>query len=119
MQQPEFPAWRGKRVLAVDDEPRNLDLIEVVLEGRGCQVLRSYGGAEALEAYDREGPDLLLLDLMMPEVSGFDVLERTRERRMSDEVPVIVVTAAGDRSARLRSFDLGATEFLDKPIDRA
>lgn len=106
-------------ILAVDDESRNLDLLEVLLESTGHRVKRAEGGREALELYERETPDLVLLDLMMPDVNGFAVLERLRAAREAHPVPVIVVTAGGDRDSRLRAFDLGADEFLDKPIDRA
>lgn len=106
-------------ILAVDDEPRNLDLLEVLLESTGHRIVRAEGGARALELYEAERPDLVLLDLMMPQVNGFAVLERLREAREANPVPVIVVTAGGDRDSRLRAFDLGADEFLDKPIDRA
>lgn len=109
----------SRLILAVDDEPRNLDLLEVLLESTCHRVQRAGGGVEALERYHRETPDLVLLDLMMPDVNGFAVLERLREVREAHPVPVIVVTAGGDRDSRLRAFDLGADEFLDKPIDRA
>jgi two-component system, sensor histidine kinase and response regulator len=107
------------RILIVDDESRNLDLLEVLLETCGADVQRASGGAEALELYAREAPNLVLLDLMMPKVNGFEVLEHLRGVRAERPVPVIVVTAGGDRDSRLRAFDLGADEFLDKPIDRA
>lgn len=126
---PDFPRpavlvfWMApqapSRLLIVDDEPRNLDLLEVLLEPSGVQIQRAGGGAEALELYARAEPDLVLLDLMMPRVNGFDVLAQLRGVRAERPVPVIVVTAGGDRDSRLRAFDLGADEFLDKPIDRA
>lgn len=108
-----------KLVLIVDDEPRNLDLIEVLLEPSGYRIRRAPGGAEAIELYGAERPDLVILDLMMPGTNGFEVLKSLRAERTVRQVPVIVVTAAGDRDARLRAFDLGADEFLDKPIDRS
>jgi CheY-like chemotaxis protein/anti-sigma regulatory factor (Ser/Thr protein kinase) len=81
------------RVLAVDDEPANLDLIQGLLEPAGFSVLRASGGNEGIEIARFEHPDLILLDLMMPEVTGFDVVESLRADQATRQIPVMVLTA--------------------------
>jgi two-component system sensor histidine kinase/response regulator len=110
---------KGKRVLLVDDEAVNLDLLEAYLEPLGCEVLRANGGAEARARFDADAPDLVLLDVMMPDVDGFEVLRHVRRAQKGPYVPVVLVTAAPERDLRLRGIELGASEFLEKPIDRA
>jgi signal transduction histidine kinase len=109
---------KGKRILLVDDEPVNLDLLEAYLEPVGAQILRAGGGREARACFDEHAPDLVLLDVMMPDVDGFEVLRHIREGRADPHLPVVLVTAAPERDLRLRGIELGATEFLEKPIDR-
>lgn len=97
----------GKTVLVVDDDPGILDLHARVVQshGPGCRVLRACNGQEALDVMERERPDLVLLDLMMPGMSGVEVLEAMRERELTRDVPVIVLTAqtlTGQDMARLQ-----------------
>jgi CheY-like chemotaxis protein len=95
------------RVLVIDDDPKAVELIAVQLQSMGTSVLRAYGGREAIATVRQELPDLIVLDLMMPEVSGFDVVEALREQPDSAHIPIVVVTAkqvtAGDR-ARLNGY---------------
>jgi signal transduction histidine kinase len=107
-----------KTLLLVDDDQQNLELLEAILAPLGHTLLRASGGREALEILGREPVDLLLLDVMMPEVSGFDVLVQLHARPTYRQVPVILITAAGDREHRLQGLELGATEFLEKPVDQ-
>jgi PAS domain S-box-containing protein len=81
------------RVLIVDDDPKAVDLIAVHLEGMAGTVLRAYGGSEGIEAARREVPDLMVLDLLMPEVSGFDVIEALKDDARTARIPVVVVTS--------------------------
>jgi CheY-like chemotaxis protein len=81
------------RVLAVDDEPANLDLIQGLLEPAGFDVLRASGGREGLGIARSQLPDLILLDLMMPEVTGFDVVESLRADQATRQIPIMVLTA--------------------------
>lgn len=87
------PTGNGCRVLIVDDDPKAVDVLAAYLAELGCTVLRAFGGREGIEMARRESPDLLLLDLMMPEVSGFDVVEALREKSETAAIPIIVVTA--------------------------
>jgi CheY-like chemotaxis protein len=81
------------RVLAVDDEQANLDLIQGLLEPAGFSVLRASGGNEGIDIARVERPDLILLDLMMPEVTGFDVVESLRADQSTRQIPIMVLTA--------------------------
>jgi CheY-like chemotaxis protein len=81
------------RVLVVDDEPKAVELIAVRLQGLAATVERAYGGREAIEAVRRERPDLIVLDLMMPEVNGFDVVEALLKQPHTAGIPILVVTA--------------------------
>jgi signal transduction histidine kinase len=104
-----------KRLLLVDDNPRNLTLLELRLQSLGHELVFADGGAAAIEQYDRLTPDLVLLDLMMPDIDGLAVLAHIRAR--DAHVPVILVTAHSERSLRLQGLQAGADEFLEKPID--
>ena len=107
------------RVLLVDDEPRNLTLLEAYLSPLGYELVRAGSGQEALEAFERAPPDLILLDVMMPDLDGIDVLTHVRAHDRMAYVPVILVTGLTEREDRLRGFEAGADEFLEKPVDRA
>ena len=107
------------RVLLVDDEPRNLTLLEAYLSPLGYELVRAGSGQEALEAFERARPDLILLDVMMPDLDGIDVLTHVRAHDRGAYVPVILVTGLTEREDRLRGFEAGADEFLEKPVDRA
>lgn len=107
------------KILLVDDEPRNLLVLEGCLDGLGHRLIRANSGREAIAALDAEPPDLILLDLAMPEIDGIDVLTHVRARTDIPHTPVILITAHAEREHRLRALEAGADEFLEKPIDRA
>ena len=86
-------AEEKKRVLCIEDDPEMIDLIKLILERKGFEVLEAVGGKEGLEVSRREMPDLILLDLMMPEVDGWEVFRRMRADEQLKDIPVIVVTA--------------------------
>jgi signal transduction histidine kinase len=107
------------RLLLVDDEERNLSLLEAYLAPLGCTLTRASGGQEALQAFEKERPDLILLDVVMPDLDGLDVLTHIRASEQGTRVPIILVTGYTEREERLRGFEAGADEFLEKPVDRA
>jgi signal transduction histidine kinase len=109
----------AKRLLLVDDQPRNLALLEVLLRPLGHDLHAADGGRSAIELFEKHPPDLVLLDLVMPEVDGLAVLRHIRRKSSRPHVPVILVTAHSEREHRLRGLEAGADEFLEKPIDRA
>src|SRR6185436_12002520 len=95
------------KVLVVDDDPQAVDLIAVRIQGLVSTVLRAYGGREAIATARRELPDLIVLDLMMPEVSGFDVVEALSQQPDTACIPILVVTAkqiSGDDRAKLNGY---------------
>ena len=112
------PIINGLTVLMIDDEPMLTDVIQAYLEDAGYRQLVAINDpCVALETARRCKPSLILLDLMMPKVSGFEILEQLRADEHLRYVPVIVLTAASDPATKLRALDLGATEFLAKPVD--
>ncbi len=103
-------------ILIVDDDEDLRILARKVLVRAGHRVLEASNGVEGLELIASQSPDLLVLDLVMPEVDGFEVLRRLRSRPSSRPLPVIVLTAHGDEERARSSFELGATDFLAKPF---
>jgi CheY-like chemotaxis protein len=111
-----FPPVEGRtlKVLVADDDPNAVELIAVRLRDLATIVLRAYGGAEAIEAARRELPDLIVLDLMMPEVSGFDVVEALQSDRTTCRIPVLVVTAKPITAEDRVKLDGAVTRIMEK-----
>ncbi|HVB10673.1 MAG TPA: HD domain-containing phosphohydrolase [Bacillota bacterium] len=107
------------RVLLVDDDPAALRLLQAFLAPDGYEFAMASDGEEALQNVAEERPDLILLDLNLPRLDGFGVLERLRADEWTALVPVAVITAADDRERRLHAVELGAADFLTKPVDRS
>ena len=107
------------RVLIVDDERVNRELLEVMLGREGCTLLFAASGKEALAMVANQPPDLILLDIMMPGMDGYEVVSRLKADPGTRNVPVIMVSALGDRPARMAGLQAGAEDFLTKPVDRA
>ncbi len=108
----------GSTVLIVDDNEPNLELLRAYLEQLKCRSLLARDGAEALELFRSESPDLVLLDIMMPRMSGFQVCEAIRAEEGEPRTPVIVVTALNQVADVERAVEAGADDFLTKPVDR-
>jgi DNA-binding response OmpR family regulator len=103
----------AKRVLVVDDEPRMIGFIRMNLELEGYQVLEAHNGVEALEIIRTQLPDLVLLDVMMPEPDGFETLRMLRE---FSTIPVIMLTAKGEEDDKVYGLELGADDYVTKPF---
>jgi DNA-binding response OmpR family regulator len=103
----------GKTVLVVDDEPHVVEFIAMNLELEGFRVVRAANGYEALEKAAKEMPDLVVLDIMMPDIDGFETLEKLRE---ISAIPVIFLSAKGEEVDRIRGLDLGADDYITKPF---
>jgi diguanylate cyclase (GGDEF)-like protein len=105
-------------VMMVDDEPINIEVTQVYLEEAGyTRFVSTSEPQEALALLIERRPDVLLLDLMMPKVSGFDILARMRAENILRDVPTIVLTSSTDAATKLKALELGATDFLAKPVD--
>jgi two-component system KDP operon response regulator KdpE len=100
-------------ILVVDDEPKILDLVRLTLEQAGFLVLEASNGYQALEKIREEMPDLVLLDVMMPDMHGFDVL---KEIRNLSNVPVIMLTVRSSEADKVRGLELGADDYITKPF---
>ncbi len=103
----------GKRILVVDDEPRMIGFIRMNLELEGHQVIEAHSGLEALEAVRTKLPDVILLDVMMPELDGFETLRMLRE---FSNIPVIMLTAKGEENDKVYGLELGADDYITKPF---
>src|SRR5690554_4341315 len=104
------------RILVVDDQPGNLRVVGALLERNQHEVLTAGNGREALEIAAEQLPDLILLDLMMPDMDGFQVLAEIKRNEALMRLPVVCLTAARDREQLLRAFDAGAVDYVTKPF---
>jgi two-component system alkaline phosphatase synthesis response regulator PhoP len=105
-------------VLVVDDNQQNLELIQAYLEDVECTTEAAHDGIEALDRVARNKPDLILLDVMMPKMSGFEVCRRLKSNPQTSDVPVIMVTALNEFGDIERGLDSGTDDFVSKPINR-
>jgi DNA-binding response OmpR family regulator len=107
---------KGKKILVVDDEPNIVMSLQFLMTRAGFDVEVAHNGREAIEALDREPPDLLLLDVMMPEFDGYVVCERIRQDRRWDRTRIVMLTARGREAERARGLALGADQYVTKPF---
>lgn len=112
----EKTAQAGERILVVDDEPDIIALVAYHLARSGYRVSTASTGTEALQAAREERPALIVLDLMLPELSGFQVLERVRSDRALADTPVLMLTARREEPDRVEGLSLGADDYLVKPF---
>src|SRR2546430_13330694 len=109
---PLMPA-KKTTILVVDDDLQLLKIVEHNLEAEGYRVLTAREGQHALETIERDSPDLVLLDIMLPRMDGLEVCQRARE---FSAVPVIMITARGQSQDKIKGLDLGADDYLTKPF---
>ncbi len=105
------------RILVVDDNADNVDLLTQYLAGLGYEVLPAFDGAETLLIAERENIDLILLDVMLPKISGFDVCRRLKAQEGTNYIPVVLVTVRDDTRSKLEGFAAGADDYITKPFD--
>jgi len=105
-------------VLIVDDQPQNLELLEAYLVPQGYEVVTAFNGEEALEKISSQPIDLLLLDVMMPGMDGFEVTRRVRRMSPIRLIPIILVTALRDTDSRVKGIEAGCDDFISKPVDK-
>ncbi|MHC4288724.1 MAG: response regulator [Planctomycetota bacterium] len=106
------------KILVVDDNSQNLELILAYLEDLDCQTLAAEGGQEALDMIQNDPPDLVLLDVMMPKISGFEVCKRIKSNPETANIPIIMVTALSEMGDIERAINSGTDDFLSKPVNK-
>ena len=109
---------RRSRVLIVDDNAANAELLEAYLQGSGWDIVLAASGAQALESCRKSVPDIVLLDVMMPDMSGYEVCRRLKGDPATRDVPVIMVTALTAVEDVEKAVDAGTDDFLSKPVNR-
>lgn len=112
------PDVSDSTILVVDDNPQNLELLQAYLESLPCRLLAARDGVEALGVVDREKPDLVLLDVMMPRMSGFEVCKRLKSDPQTRSIPIIMVTALNELGDIERGVESGTDDFLTKPVKK-
>jgi len=105
-------------ILVVDDNQQNLELLQVYLEDVDCRTVAARDGLEAMEIISKDQPDLILLDVMMPKMSGFEVCRRIKNDPKTTDIPVIMVTALNEFGDIERAIDSGTDDFLSKPVNK-
>ncbi len=108
---------QGRKILIVDDQDRNIKILKIFCRNMGHETIEARNGLEAVEAALTQQPDVILMDIMMPEMDGFAATEKIKSMEETKYIPVIMVTALGSREDRLAGIAKGADDFLTKPID--
>ena len=106
----------NERILVVDDNADSVTIMRTILESHGYQVIAAGNGAEALEQVRKEKPDVVLLDVMMPQMSGMEVLQQIKEEAATGRLPVILVTARTRDDDVLSGYQFGADYYITKPF---
>ena len=108
----------ASKILVVDDEPRNVRILQIHLNAQGYTVYTAEDGVEALDSVEKDAPDLILLDINMPKMDGFEVVKRIRANKATEFIPIVMITALRDtRENRIKSIEAGADDFIEKPFD--
>jgi len=110
--------YASGRVLIVDDNAQNAELLQAHLESMGCVIQIAQNGVDALAMVGCDKPDIILLDVMMPKMSGFEVCRRLKSDSKTRDIPVVIVTALNELADVERGVDSGADDFLSKPINK-
>jgi DNA-binding response OmpR family regulator len=105
------------KILVVDDSSTNIVLLEAILNGQGYQIETAQSVKEASQIIKKETIDLILLDLLMPKVNGYDFLKELKISDATKNIPVIIVSAVADSENKKKSIEMGAMDFINKPID--
>ena len=107
----------GKRVVCIEDEPEMIDLVKLILTRKGFQVVGAMGGREGLEMIAREKPDIVLLDLMMPDMDGWEVYQKMKANEATKNTPVIVVTAKAQSIDKVLGLHIAKVDdYITKPF---
>jgi CheY-like chemotaxis protein len=105
-------------VLVVDDNEQNLELIEAYLEELGCRIRTARDGVETLQAVETDPPDMILLDVMMPRMSGFQACAKIKSNSKTRDIPILMITALNEVGDAEKAVESGADDFLTKPVNK-
>jgi CheY-like chemotaxis protein len=106
-----------KRVMLIEDEQELVDLMKMRLEASGYETLAAYDGEEGLKIIEKNRPDLVLLDILMPKLDGFAVCRKLKAEEKTKNIPIVVVSASGGKDLPKRCLDAGADDFIFKPFE--
>lgn len=107
---------RTEKILVVDDTPSSINMLSGILEGEGYQVFVATSGEKAIKRAEQTAPDLILLDVLMPGLDGFDTCRRLKSGEKTGEIPVIFMTALTTTEDKVTSFEAGGVDYVTKPI---
>ncbi len=105
------------KILVVDDQPINIKLLQRKLERQGMEVSVAYNGRECLDIVESVQPDLILLDIMMPEMDGIETCQHLKANPNTETIPIMFITAKASKEGKLEGLDAGAVDYITKPID--
>lgn len=108
----------AKRILLVEDDPSLLRAVSYILEKEGYEVLTAMNGLDGLTKAKGENPDLLILDVMLPGIDGFEVCHRLRAESQTAQLPILMLSAKGQAADKTMGLEVGANEYLTKPVER-
>ncbi|MBM4064604.1 MAG: response regulator [Planctomycetes bacterium] len=106
------------KILVADDIKQNVKLLRVILTASEFDVIEAYDGEEALEKAKSENPDLILLDIMMPKMTGYEVCQKLRANGMTKSIPIVMITALHEMDDRIKGIEAGADDFISKPFNK-
>jgi two-component system, OmpR family, alkaline phosphatase synthesis response regulator PhoP len=106
------------KILIADDNHQNCELLDAYLADEGYQIAMVYDGQQTLDAVAKSQPDLILLDIMMPKVSGYEVCQRLKSNPATRDIPIIMITALAEMGDIEKALSAGATDFLTKPVNK-
>ena len=108
----------SKRILVIEDEPNILKLVKFILESEGYQVIEAYVGTEGIEKARSMMPDLIVLDVMMPNMDGFEVAKRLTTEEETKHIPILMLSSKAQFEDKMKGIDSGATDYITKPFEK-
>ena len=106
-----------KKILVVEDDEKNMYLIGFLLKNKGYEVLEAWTGEEGVELAIKERPDLIIMDIQLPDIDGLEATKRIRESEADGKIPIVALTSYAMTGDREKALDAGCTDYLEKPID--
>ena len=114
----DYTELTGANILIVDDQPANRDLLIKALEPEGCRIISAPSGEVALKIAPRTVPELILLDILMPGLDGFEICQQLKAEPSTQDIPIIFVTAKGETEDVVEGFRIGGVDYITKPFER-